>query len=67
MKTEELKQIIEIRGILIECAQKYLKELRDPNITGTAMVKQAEVGPYIGNAIAKIDSILEGSGVQFSE
>jgi len=67
MKTEELKQIIEIRNVLIECANTYLKELRDPAITGVAMVKQAEVGPYIGDAISRIDKILENSGVQFSE
>ena len=66
MKTEELKQIIEVRNILIECAERYLKELRDPAIHGTAMVKQAEVGPYIGDALSKIDTILEVSGVQFS-
>jgi len=53
MKTDELKQIIEVRSMLIECAERYLKELRDPAIHGTAMVKQAEVGPYIGNAISR--------------
>jgi len=66
MKTDELKELIEIRKVLISCCDRYLKELRDPAITGTAMVKQAEVGPFIGDAIARIDALLEAGGVQFS-
>ena len=66
MKTDELKQLIEIREVLINCCERYLKELRDPNITGTAMVKQAEVGPFIGDALQRIDVILEENGVQFA-
>lgn len=65
MKTDELKKLIEVREVLINCCDTYLRELRDPNITGTAMVKQAEIGPYMSDAIARIDALLEEGGVQF--
>ena len=67
MKTDELKELIGIREVLINCCERYLQELRDPNITGTAMVKQAEVGPFISDALQRIDSILRENDVQFAE
>jgi len=67
MKKEDLQELIGIREVLIACCEKYLKELRDPAITGTAMVKQAEVGEYIGEALRRIDVMLEVGGVQFGE
>jgi len=67
MKKEDLQDLISIREVLIACASRHLKELRDPSISGTAMVKQAEVGEYVGEALRLIDLKLKESGVQFSE
>ena len=67
MKKEDLQELIGIREVLITCCTRFLKELRDPNITGTAMVKQSEVGDYISEALKRIDSMLEAGGVQFGE
>ena len=66
MKTEELKELIAIREVLIACCDRHLKELRDPSITSTAMVKQSEVGVYVGDAISRIDALLDAGGVQFA-
>lgn len=66
MKKEDLDRVIQIRQLLIECHNRRLNLAGDTYGSSTAMVKQAEIAPYIIEAISQIDGLLADSGVQFS-